>query len=236
MDVSDISKDIFTQRKKIFFVGAMGNGKTEISINYSLYWSKFLNKQITLIDLDMVKPYFRLRQIALDIDTDHSVEIVYPEGKYGYVDFPMISPRLESAIVDPNHHAVIDVGGDDTGARLVGRYRSRLSTENVEFWYVHNGLRPFSRGFTDIMEMVQNIERVSHFKITGIVHNSHMMSESKISHLISHIEEVEKLSKMMEVPIIFHCIREELYKEASKKLKDVPLLPLKLYLTPKWLK
>lgn len=228
-----IESKIFGNNKKVFFVGAMGTGKTEIAINFAYKWSRFKGATVGLIDLDMVKPCFRLRSIKDKIE-NKLVELIIPRSRYGYADFPIIPPEMESYIVSPDRPAVIDVGGDELGARLVGRYHKRLSPEDVDFLYVYNANRPLWTG-SDTLEMIQSIQSAGKFNLTGIVHNSHLMGESTIESLKKNIPVVEEIASKANLKIRFHCIREDLFEETTKELKNIPLFPLKLYLTPEWM-
>jgi len=226
-------KDIFDSRKKIFLVGAMGGGKTEIAINCSIEWSLYLQSLVGLMDLDMVKPSFRLRSIA-ETFKKSNVELVLPDKKYRYADFPIISASMAAYVLDGDRPLVIDVGGDSVGARLAGRYRGRLNPDIVHFWYVYNGRRPFSRGEDEIGEMMYSIEKASGFKLTGLIHNTHLMGESTVDILAQNFEKAEQLAKKNSIPLRFHCIREDLFHKASNKFKNIPLLPLKLFIKPVW--
>ena len=45
------------------FVGPIGSGKTEISINYALSLHQ-KGENVALLDFDVVKPYIRIRDVA----------------------------------------------------------------------------------------------------------------------------------------------------------------------------
>ena len=42
------------------FTGHFGSGKTELAVNYAL-WLKKQGKEVTVIDFDLVNPYFRTK-------------------------------------------------------------------------------------------------------------------------------------------------------------------------------
>jgi hypothetical protein len=234
--LEEINKRILDKKKKIFLAGAMGSGKTEISVNLAGHWSKYSGRKTGLIDLDMVKPYFRLRSVEEKINRENPglLEVIVPDRKLGYADVPIITPQTEAYIVDLNRQAVIDVGGDDVGARLMGRYHNKLRQDDIEFWYVYNSMRPLSRGERDVMELMNAIERASQFKLTGLVNNSNLMGETTVEILEKGMEYARLMAQDKSIPVVFHCVREDLFEEVSKKLNDISLLPLHLYLTPEW--
>jgi len=224
----------FSKNKKIFFVGATGSGKTEIALNYACLLAKHLNKKIYLMDLDMIKPYFRLRNVKKEF-CKNNVEIITPGGKLDYVDFPGITPDMVSSVMDGSLSLVADAGGDDVGARIIGRFSHILRSIGADFYYVYNGMRPYPRGESDTLEIMSAIEAAGRFKLTGIVHNSHLMGESGVSILKENIEKVNLIAVLKGIPVIMHCIREDMYEDASKEITDISIMPLKLFLMPKWL-
>ena len=58
------------------FLGALGSGKTEVSVNYSLLL-RSLDLPVQIVDLDIVNPYFRCRE-AVEPLTARGVEVVIP--------------------------------------------------------------------------------------------------------------------------------------------------------------
>ncbi|HBE79311.1 MAG TPA: ATP-binding protein, partial [Firmicutes bacterium] len=57
------------KRKRLHIIcGAYGSGKTEFAIAYALDIHKQNRSKVGLIDLDIVNPYFRSRDIAGDLE------------------------------------------------------------------------------------------------------------------------------------------------------------------------
>ncbi len=219
--------------KKVIFVGMAGSGKTEVSINYALSWSNYSNDRIYLVDMDMIKPMFRLRSVKNRLK-DEPIELLLPPEPYGYADFPIISQGADSHIRHPEMSVVIDVGGDEAGARLVGRYKEALQTADSEFLFVYNANRPDATDMEQLLKSINLIQKSGRFQFTGIIHNSHLMKETTVDTLEVNMGNAFELASMLNLPILFHCIREDLLPEALKKIKE-PLFPLKLYLEPVWI-
>jgi len=49
--------------QSILFAGPSGSGKTEVALNLALSLIRTTASSVTLCDLDVVKPYFRLRDM-----------------------------------------------------------------------------------------------------------------------------------------------------------------------------
>lgn len=223
----------FRKRKKVVFVGVAGSGKTEVSINYALSWSKHSDNRIYLVDMDMIKPMFRLRSVKTRLK-DESIELLLPPEPYDYADIPIISQGADSHIRHPEMSVVVDVGGDEAGARLLGRYSEALKAVDSDFLFVYNANRPDATDMEQLSKSVRLIQKSGRFQFTGIIHNSHLMRETTVETLESNMGNAYKAASVLNLPVLFHCIREDLLPEALKKIKE-PLFPLKLYLEPVWI-
>ena len=88
-------------RKRVtVFVGHFGSGKTEIALNGALEVAAS-GAQVTLADLDVVKPYFRSRS-ARAILADAGIELLAPTGANVHADLPIIVPQIRSHLRDPD--------------------------------------------------------------------------------------------------------------------------------------
>jgi hypothetical protein len=78
-------------------------------------------KMVAIVDLDIVSPYFRSRDV-LEKLMARGIEVIAPAGELAQADLPIIVPRTQGALDDPDLHVVVDVGGDDIGATALGRF------------------------------------------------------------------------------------------------------------------
>ena len=83
------------------------------------------DKMATIIDMDIMNPYFRTRELT-EIFAERGIEIIAPEGSFRYTELPMLSPKIMACLEDENRSVVIDVGGDPTGMKVFGRYKKIL--------------------------------------------------------------------------------------------------------------
>ena len=108
---------MFVKRVTVI-VGHFGSGKTEIAINGALQLAD-AGVPVALVDLDVVKPYFRSRA-ARAVMAEHGVDLVVPGGDNVFADLPIIVPQVRALLRDSRRKVLFDVGGDDTGARALG--------------------------------------------------------------------------------------------------------------------
>ena len=109
-------------RKRVtVLVGHFGSGKTEIALNGALELAA-AGTPVTVVDLDVVKPYFRSRS-ARAILADAGVGLVVPTGENVYADLPIVMPQIRTVIRSSEDRVIVDVGGDDSGRRCSDRLR-----------------------------------------------------------------------------------------------------------------
>ena len=99
--------------------GNYGSGKTEISLNLAFAAAK--EKKTTLVDLDIVNPYFRTGEKAEELEKA-GIHVLMPVFAMTTVDIPALPAEIQSVFESHSEQVIFDVGGDDTGAAALGRY------------------------------------------------------------------------------------------------------------------
>lgn len=166
---------MFSSRVTIL-VGHFGSGKTEIAINGAQLLRR-AGRRVVLVDLDVVKPYFRSRS-ARAVLAVQGIEMVAPLGENIFADLPIIVPAIRTAVRDIARTVVIDAGGDPTGARALGSLSDAIPEDGVETLAVVNFLRPFTATSEDAVQMVRAIEAAARLRVTGLVSNTHLLGET----------------------------------------------------------
>ena len=223
--------DLIDKEKKVYvFVGSAGTGKTEVAINFSLNWAK-KKGEVYLVDLDIVKPYFRSREVK-DRFRSFKLDVISPADQLYYSDLPALSPQIESHLINMNERVVIDLGGGEEGSPVLGRYRHYIRKNDYDIFYVANTRRPFNATADEIINQIEIIQNVSKIEITGIVHNTHLMWETNFSMIINSIPIIEKVSKTLSLPVVFHGVSKSLIDDAKKS--GIDFLELECFLWPEW--
>jgi MinD-like ATPase involved in chromosome partitioning or flagellar assembly len=194
-------------------VGGFGSGKTEIAINYSIYCKKNYN-QVAIVDLDIVNPYFRIREVK-DTLNHKDIKVIAPQDEWAYADLPLISPEIKGLIQDADYHLILDAGGDDIGTVVLGNFKSFLKDSDYEMLLVVNSYRPFTQSIPQIKQMAQEIENTSRLKISGVISNPNLSTQTdeeiiKQGHIL-----IKRAAQKLKLPLKFICIDERF----SKKLK-----------------
>lgn len=189
--------------KKINIItGHYGSGKTNVSANLAIKLADLGNK-VTVVDLDIVNPYFRTADFA-ELFKGHKIELVKSMYANSNLDIPAISFDLERIATDDGY-LIIDVGGDDDGATALGRYAEafRQFVDDTEFFYVVNCFRYLTHEPSEAVELLYAIEGTSRMKATAIINNSNLGCETTKEHILNSIPYAEEISRAVNLPIAF---------------------------------
>lgn len=214
--------------KVVVLAGPSGSGKSEISANLALKLSA--NGEVTLIDLDLVKPLFRLRNARGEI-RKLKINFISPGGEWDSSDLPVFPGDFQRCLYSSNR-LIIDVGGDGQGAKILNQISHTFEEQNSLILFVANPFRPFSRRVKDLIEQLENIERQTGIKIRGIVSNPHLKEHTHEGIIKSGHAIVEQFSQEVCLPIFFLAVREDLVPFIGDY--GLPLLPLKVFIRPPW--
>ena len=227
----DKIKALIKDKTNFIFIGEAGSGKSEVAINFAKYLVEYGDKPVHFFDMDMTKPLFRSRDAVSEIE---SMGITF-HYEVQFYDAPTQVGGVNLRMKDDDCYVVLDVGGDYIGARSIGGYAAKLNKENSIVYYVLNAYRPWSNSIADIDYTLGQILGVSHIQL-GQIHIVNNPNNG-FTTLAKEFEEGNKRMAEMVRPYIkvdFACVKEDLYEQVEDSC-DVPLMPLKLYLTYDWL-
>jgi hypothetical protein len=215
--------------------GAYGSGKTEFAISYALHIQKNNQVKVGLIDLDIVNPYFRSRDVANELSGE-GLKVVSTEPGMEHSDIPSLSPRIFSLLQDHTYRVVFDVGGDPAGARALGRFYPYFEKEPYELLIVVNPFRPDTRTISEAAGLISGLQGTSRLKATGIVSNINLGPETTIELWREGLKFIMALAERLALPIVYHMVEENFYDRHQAELVNYPLFPVTLRMLPPWLK
>ena len=128
-------------------VGSFGSGKSEIALNMSLRAAA--QEPCTLIDMDVINPYFRSSE-RKDMLEAAGVDLISPPFALQKIEILSVSPRVYSAFTPGEGRVIFDVGGDHVGAVALGQYKpnfSAIPSDSLHVLFVVNPLRPLAADF-----------------------------------------------------------------------------------------
>jgi len=174
--------------------GHYGSGKTEFAVNLA---KKLKNPVI--VDMDIVNPYFRTVDAKAMLEAQ-GVKVIAPEFANTNVDVPSLPPDIFGALQGDND-VILDVGGDDDGAIVLGQY-NKYFQNGYEMYFVMNFCRPMTADAEGVCEILRDIEYASRIKVTGLVNNTNVRGDTTPQLLQDSIAKAEEVSKAVNVPII----------------------------------
>jgi len=218
-------------RRVLVLVGGYGAGKTQLAISLALKWARE-GKPVALVDLDLINPYFRLREIA-EILEHEGVEVIRPEGDLAFAENPSLPPQIDGALRDTTRHVVLDVGGNETGATIVGRYHNLLEAVDVGVLQVVNVFRPFSSTIEEIERLRLEMERKSHLKVHGWINNSNLIDWTTLKDWQKSEKLMQSLVGQSELPWVTSGVNPK-WAERVGLLWEPEWLPVERYLNLGW--
>ena len=207
------------------FMGHYGSGKTNIAINYA-HRIRECGKAVAIADLDIVNPYFRMKDSQEEMLRE-GIDVIALPFANSSVDLPALPSAAYSLVQNTARYAVLDIGGDDRGALALGRFTPYIREENnFDVFFVANFYRPLTQNASDALEVMREIEGACGLPFTGIINNSNLGAETTAETVLRTTERCRKLSELSGLPVVFTTVQESLAAELSGLIPD--LFPLKL--------
>ncbi|MDO5712868.1 MAG: ATP-binding protein [Tissierellia bacterium] len=212
--------------------GHFGSGKTEFSINLALYL-KDLYPKVSVVDLDIINMYFRIRE-QKDFLESQGISVIASSVDAPNLDIPALDPGILTPLQDSQSQVILDVGGNPSGARALGRYRNILNTQKVEHLLVVNANRPETQKVEDVIGFMKNIEGRSTIPVTGLVNSTHMLKNTSIEDVLRGEALLKEVSKETGLSVKYTAVFENIVDECPDELKE-RLFPIHLYFRNEWM-
>ena len=216
----------------IVVIGAYGSGKSEYSINLA---KECRNRKLetTLVDLDVVNPYFRSRDVREDF-WKQGIEVIAPDGEKKYADLPMISPRIMGAVQNLEKTVILDVGGNPAGCRTLARFVKDIKIRDYEMHCVINIKRPFTSDEKEIKVMLEMLENTSDLKISHLICNTNLMELTTKKIVEKGVKIISNVAKekdlIFEYFLVLDKYEDKIPDEIAGKKKKI----LRYYLSKPW--
>lgn len=213
-------------RRFVVLVGNYGSGKTELALNLALDATQ--TKTTTLVDLDIVNPYFRSGEKAEELRRA-GVRVLMPTFAMSTVDIPALPAEIQSVFEQPCQRVIFDVGGDDTGAAALGRYAPsfRRYREDTAVCLVINAMRPLTQTAQDVAELAQRIAARGRMNIDMIINNTNLADQTdkpmvQLGHRVA-----EDAARLLGIPRVLDAAMPCLGIEGA--------LPIVRHMAPEWM-
>jgi len=211
--------------KNIIFVGESGCGKTEASLDFAIALAKG-GAAVHFFDMDQTKPLFRARDSA-SIMGSYGVTVHFQQQPQ---DLPTMVPAVREMLADAQVNVVMDVGGSERGARMIGQFFGPASSTGTTTMFIINPYRPWTTDPDGVAETITRITNSGRIKKARIACNPALGLETTAQEAAAGSK---SLAGFLGKPPDFTLAREEIAEEVASQLPE-PVLPLHIYIRYPW--
>lgn len=214
-------------KRLTFITGHYGSGKSEFAVNLAI------KKNIKyIVDLDIVNPYFRSRELTDKLKENDISLISSSIGASLGSDLPYIAKEAYSFLRGKDK-VIYDLGGDPVGAVILRQFLDQLDLKEVDLLLCINVYREQTSTKQKIISMIKEIENSGGLKITGLINNSNFLRETKCSDIKDAEKIISEVSKELKLDVIYTGVYEKIANSCDQLLGEI--ISLKLYLRKEWL-
>ncbi len=222
---------VLDKSRLVIFIGAYGSGKSETAINSAIYMSKQADskgKKVVLADLDMINPFYRSSD-ARRVLEENGIDLIASQFVNTNVEAPSVPPEIMSVFDEPDVRAVLDIGGEDMGARIVSALKNRIISMDHELLMVINTKRPFTSTVSQIIGMKSELEEACGMAITGLVNNTNLLDASTPLDIHGSEELIREVSEISGVPYVFAAgmLDHEVIEDQDDHTDRIPFLKMR---------
>jgi len=221
----------FDNKRFIVIVGNYGSGKTEISLNLAM--SAAESEKTTIVDLDIVNPYFRTGEKA-ELLQEKGIRLLMPTFALTTVDIPALPAEIQSVFEMPSDRVVFDVGGDDTGAAALGRYYPSFAANRDKTLtaLVINCMRPLTMAKEDILDLAARIRNRGRLNPNVLINNTNLADETTAEMVEKGEKTVLACAKELGISRVYTSGESGVLEKC--RLNTLPI-KIKRYMIPEWM-
>ena len=224
-------KQFLSESRYIVLTGNYGSGKTELALNLALLFSGQF--QTTLVDLDIVNPYFRSGEKAEEMRSA-GIRMLMPTYAMTTVDIPALPAEIQSVFEVPSDRVIFDVGGDDTGAAALGRFYPSFMAhrEETSMLFVINCMRPLTKTADEIIDLAERIQNRGRLKIDVLINNTNLADQTSAEMIEEGEATVLSCAEQMNIRRVITTGKDEILKQCTLK---TPSLSICRHMVPEWM-
>ena len=225
--MNQLLKDI----KYLVLTGNYGSGKTELALNLAMQAAE--QYQTTLVDLDIVNPYFRSGEKAEEMH-QAGIRMLMPTYAMTTVDIPALPAEIQSVFEVPSDRVIFDVGGDDTGAAALGRYYPSFMArrEETRVLFVVNCMRPLTRDADEIIDLAQRIQNRGRLKIDLLINNTNLADRTEPGMVEAGEKTVLECAERLGIEQVITTGKQEVLESCRLSTQT---MTVKRYMAPEWM-
>ncbi|MCL1804977.1 MAG: hypothetical protein FWG28_03090 [Clostridiales bacterium] len=225
-------------KRILIIAGHYGSGKTEYAVNLAVHAARtgsFGYKNTAVVDMDVVNPYFRSRERG-GLLAGLGVK-VYGSFYGGSVtaEIPELSAEVRAPLEDKDTFAIVDAGGNESGARILKQFAKYFTPEDAAMHIVVNASRPETRTVSGALRHIAAIESELGFRAEGLIGNTHLLRETTAADIQRGYGLCLAAGRAAGLPLVNICYPSGIVDGAGLAGIEAPLMPLDLYMRESWL-
>lgn len=222
-----------TDKRLIIVTGHYGSGKTEFSVNKAVDLRK-KNDKVNIADLDIVNTYFRTREKKEFLES-LGIHVCESSVRSTALDLPAVSAEVMGIIQNESIAAVLDIGGDAVGARVLARFSPLVKKRDYDLLFVINANRPETQTSEDVIKYIRAIETTSDLKVTGLVNTTHLLKDTSVDDIERGHKLANEVSLLTNIPIAYEVAIESVAVQIDEEEIKDKLFPIKMYMREEWM-
>ena len=225
-------------RRILVVTGHYGSGKTEFCVSLAMRLAERgigPDRKLALADLDIINPYFRSRERT---DLLEAAGIRVYGSSYGHevtAEIPELAANVRAPLEDADCRTILDLGGNDAGAKVLRQFDAQLSPEETLVLCVVNANRPETRDLEGALSHLAAIERNTGRRVDGVINNTHLLRETDIDCVARGHALCEQICAAAGCLLWCDCYPAEIVSDADAQARFEHPLPMGLYMRPTWL-
>lgn len=195
------------------YIGEYASGKSEVALNRALALLGSGRKPVTLVDFDLVEPFYTLRPIKKELE-GKGLEVIAWEtsrtmglGEAG----TLLKPEMRWALKREGD-VILDVGYGVGGARKLKLVEENPTGGELKIYVVTNIARPITGNVQDIVEYVKTLGIVN-----GLINNSHLGDDTDVDIVQEGARTVTEAARVLGLPVIWTTVDIKLQEQIGEK-------------------
>jgi len=207
------------------YVGEYASGKSEMAINRAIELKKRGNK-VTLVDLDIVEPFYTLRPLVKTLETkDINVIAFSKDNSFGLGETgAMLNPKAKWALMHEGD-VILDIGYGVNGARTLNLVEGANESPEIRVIIVVNYARPMTNSKEKVKEYIESLGRVD-----AVVANTHLGDETTLALIKKGNSIIIQAAREMGIPVDYMAINENMKEVVIAEEFNVPVKFINRYM------
>lgn len=224
----------FFEKRILLLAGHYGSGKTEFAVSLALAAAKQGIAPLAVVDIDVVNPYFRSRECSALLK-QAGVEVY--GSMFGHdvtAEIPELAADIRGPLEDEQSRVIVDLGGNEAGARIIKPYAKYFSAENSCLALVINANRYETGDLPSALYQIELIEQELGRAADCLINNTHLLRETTPADIEKGHELCQSIAEARGIRVLCDCYPRGIITPAADN-KELKPFAMGMYLRQSWL-